>query len=288
MHSAISVDIAYQSCLDLANTHYENFPVASRLLPAWLRPPIAAIYAFARKADDFADEGTIADAERLALLNGYNTQLEALARGDSTVDPVFIALGHTINTYNLAFGQFHKLLAAFKQDVIKTRYENMNDVLAYCDNSANPVGHLLLCLFKRDSRHNIECSNNICSALQIINFLQDIAVDYKKGRIYLPLDEMQQHGITEADIAGQKFTKEWQAFMEQQLDRVEKMMQQGAPLARALPGRVGFEIRLTVVGGLTIIKKLRNRNKTGFTNQPRLRLSDWVKMLTKSVYYPYK
>lgn len=281
-------DSAYQACLHLAQTHYENFPVASRLLPAWIRPPIAAIYAFARHADDFADEGNLSDSERLEHLNEYRHKLYAIEKGNTVSDPVFIALKHAIETHRLPVKQFHKLLAAFKQDVTKKRYATMDEVLDYCDKSANPVGYLLLCLFNRATEKNIGYSNNVCSALQIINFLQDIAVDYKMGRIYLPQDELQKFNINEKHIAERRYTAKWKKFMDLQLDRVKAMMLDGAPLAKELPGRTGLEIRATIVGGLSIIDKLRKQNLYRFPDQPRLNLLDWVRILARSIYYPYK
>jgi squalene synthase HpnC len=281
-------DNAYQACLHLAQTHYENFPVASRLLPAWLRPHVAAIYAFARHADDFADEGDFSDSERLEHLNEYRHKLYDIEKDSTVSDPVFIALKHTIETHRLPTEQFHKLLSAFKQDVTKKRYANIAEVLDYCDRSANPVGYLLLCLFNRTTEKNIAYSNNICSALQIINFLQDISVDYQKDRIYLPQDELQKYRITGKHIAERRHTASWKKFMGSQLDRVEAMMLDGAPLAKVLPGRTGLEIRATVVGGLSIINKLRKQNLYRFPDQPRLDLLDWVKILATAIYYPYK
>jgi len=287
MQTIVTTNSAYQSCLDLAASHYENFPVASRLLPDWMRPPVAAIYAFARHADDFADEGNLNDDERLALLDNYRQQLGNIEKGQDVNDPVFVALKHAIYTHNLPLNPFYKLLSAFTQDVTKKRYTNIDEVLDYCDNSANPVGYLLLCLFKRATENNVAYSNSICSALQIINFLQDISVDYQKGRIYLPQDEMQKFGVTESQIAKSRYSPEWRRFMETQLQRVETMMRTGAPLATILPGRVGYEIRATIMGGMTVIRKLKKQNMTKFNAQPRLHMLDWVKILAGTLYYPY-
>lgn len=287
MDHAINTKAAFQSCLTCAKNHYENFPVASWLLPKQLHHPIAAIYTFARNADDFADEGDLDIAQRLSLLDAYDEQLNRIEQGHSSDDPVFIALKHTIGTYDLPIEQFRKLLSAFRQDIVKTRYTNIADVYDYCDRSANPIGFLLLCLFRKATDKNMGYSNNICTSLQIINFLQDISIDYKKGRIYLPQDEMLRCGITEKYMADKIFDSNWKIFMTQQLDRAEQLLTDGAPLGRVLPGRMGLEIRITVLGGLAIIKKLRKQNQHQFSTQPRLGTIDWVKMFAGMLYYPY-
>lgn len=272
----------------LADTHYENFPVASWLLPASLRSPVATIYAFARQADDFADEGNIEKPERLLLLDSYRQKLEDIQQGRKSDDILFNNLAGIINKHNLPWQAFYDLLSAFSQDVSVNRYKTYSMLLDYCSRSANPVGLLLLHLANRARPELIEKSNAICSALQIINFLQDIAIDYDKGRIYLPLDELEQFNVTEQHIRERIFDSSWQALINFQIDRVEKLMLSGASLSEYLPGRMKYEIRATVSSGLHVIGLLRQRNQYGFTNQPRLRTRDWVMITGKTLLYPYK
>lgn len=271
----------------MANEHYENFPVASWLLPASLRSAVATIYAFARKADDFADEGELETTERIALLDDYRHKLDIIRQGKKTDDPLFENLAATINKHNLPWQAFYDLLSAFRQDVHQHRYNNYAELLGYCSRSANPVGLLLLHLVNRATPELVEKSNAICSALQIINFLQDIAIDYDKGRIYLPLDELEKFAVTEIHIQDRQFDQSWQALIQYQLDRVQTLMLSGADLPNALHGRMKYEIRATVASGIHVIKLLRQRNQTGFTNQPRLQTQDWVKIAIRTLIYPY-
>ena len=271
----------------MASEHYENFPVASWLLPASLRSAVATIYAFARKADDFADEGELEATERIALLEDYRCKLDTMQQGKPVDDPLFQNLASIINHHELPWQAFYDLLSAFTQDVSKHRYHNYAELLDYCSRSANPVGLLLLHLVNHATPELVEKSNAICSALQIINFLQDIVVDYDKGRIYLPLDEFDKFSVTETHIQNRQFDQHWQALIEFQLDRVQTLMLSGADLPNALHGRMKYEIRATVASGLHVIKLLRQRNQTGFSNQPRLQARDWVKIAIRTLIYPY-
>jgi squalene synthase HpnC len=178
--------------LTLANTHYENFPVASVLLPMRLRKPIGLIYSFARQADDFADEGELSPDQRLVLLDGFKQELDLIRTDVAAKTPFFVTLQAMIQAHQLPLAPFYDLLDAFSQDVVKSRYENFAEVMDYCRRSANPIGRLMLHLYGAVTPQNIVYSDAICSALQIINFLQDVAIDYKKDRIYFPLDEMQK------------------------------------------------------------------------------------------------
>lgn len=278
---------AYAHCLALAQQHYENFPVASRLVPAQYRPTIAAIYAFARTADDFADEGDDDNPTRLARLEAYESRLTQLETGNTGNDPVFVALGDSISRYRLPVSLLHDLLSAFRQDVTVKRYARYEDVLDYCRRSANPVGRLLLHMLKQATPPNLERADAICTSLQVINFMQDVSVDFSRGRIYIPQDEMARFDVSEEDIGNRRFSTQWQALMDFQLQRQQQLMYHGAPLARALPGRFGLEMRLTVAGGLAILNKLRQQNLTQFTARPRLGPADWVKMAASLIYYPY-
>lgn len=262
--------------------HYENFPVASILLPRRLRAAVRTIYAFARTADDLADEGDLPPQTRLARLQALRAGLDIIGRGETPADPLMAALAQTVRQHGLPLAPFHDLLDAFIQDVTKTRYAHFGEVMDYCRRSANPIGRLMLALFgDRDPRHQA-WSDGICAALQLINMLQDIAVDYRKGRIYLPQDEMERYGISEAQIAAGRVDALWQQFMKQQIERARRMLAAGAPLGRALPGRLGLEVRLIVLGGERILYKLHEARGDVFRQRPVLGLPDWLYMLRRA------
>ena len=262
--------------------HYENFPVASLLLPARLRRPVAVIYAFARSADDFADEGDDPPAVRLERLEAYRVELKRIAAGESPRMSLFDDVARVIREHRLPLQAFHDLLDAFSQDVVKCRYASFGEVLDYCRRSANPVGRLLLHLFKRAHETELAHSDAICTALQLINFWQDVALDWRKGRVYLPQDEMQSFGVREAHLAEQRCDAAWQALMKFQCDRACEVMRRGAPLGRALAGRIGLEIRVTVQGGLRILEKLRQTGYDAFRQRPVLRWHDWPILLWRA------
>lgn len=263
--------------------HYENFPVASIALPARLRAPVRAIYAFARAADDFADEGDHPAQWRLARLAEYHAHLDALERGETVDHPVFRELAPHIRAHKLPFTLFHDLLGAFEQDCHKTRYADFGEVMHYCRRSANPIGRLLLALYGDEDPRHLAMSDGICSALQLINFLQDVALDWQKGRVYLPQDEMARFGISEAQIAEGRVDALWQQFMKTQIERARKMLQAGAPLGRALKGRVGLEMRLIILGGSRILEKLHASKGDVFRQRPVLTTRDWLGMLWKAL-----
>jgi squalene synthase HpnC len=277
MHQAVD------DSLNLARTHYENFPVASFLLPMRLRRPIALIYAFARNADDFADEGDLPPQQRLALLEGYRRQLDHISAGQPLDDPLFIALAGIIRQHDLPLQLFHDLLDAFSQDVVKTRYENLGEVMDYCRRSANPIGRLLLHLYGEQDERNLAYSDAICSALQIINFLQDVAVDYRKDRIYIPQDELRKFRVSEKQIANGDPEGAWWPLMQFQIERSRRLLQAGAPLGLALRGRIGLEMRSIIAGGETILRKLHRSRGDMFHHRPVLRPWDWTYMMYRAI-----
>ncbi|HET9042252.1 MAG TPA: squalene synthase HpnC [Burkholderiales bacterium] len=262
--------------------HYENFPVASVLLPRRLRPAVAAIYWFARSADDFADEGDLAPAERLARLDCYREALRGIASGRPAADPRFERLAGAIRAHGLPLQAFHDLLDAFSQDVVKRRYANFDEVLDYCRRSANPVGLLMLHLFRAATAQNIRWSDAICTALQLINFWQDVAIDLRKDRIYFPRDEMARHGVSEADLFAARAEAPFRELMAFQVSRARALLESGAPLARAVGGRSGFELRMVVQGGLRILEKIDRVRGDVFRHRPALRGSDWLLMLWRA------
>jgi squalene synthase HpnC len=268
-----------QSAVD----HYENFPVGSVLLPARFRRPVALIYRFAREADDFADEGVESAGVRLARLDGFRQELTRIEAGEPPAIDWFAALGAAIREYHLPVQAFRDLLSAFSQDVVKTRYATYQEVLDYCRRSANPVGRLLLCLYGSPEPQSGAQSDAICSSLQIINFLQDIAIDYAKGRIYLPQDEMARYGITEEQIARHDCSGNWSAFMTFQIDRARALLYSGAPLGRALKGRLGMEMRMIIAGGDRILEKIARVRGDVYRRRPVLRAYDWPLMLLRAL-----
>lgn len=263
--------------------HYENFPVASVLLPAGLRKPVEAIYRFARTADDFADEGVRPDQERLMLLASFGDELRMIERGEPSRLPLFQALGTAIRQHDLPLQLFHDLLSAFAQDVTKKRYADYSEVLDYSRRSANPVGRLLLTLYKAATPQHLRWSDNICSALQIINFLQDIAVDHANGRVYMPQDELARFGVSEESIAAQQVNDAWHSFMTFQINRTRRLLLDGAPLGRALPGRIGLEMRMIIAGGERILNKITAVRHDVFRRRPVLRPWDWPLMLLRTL-----
>jgi len=263
----------YRWCRTLARSHYENFPVASFLLPAQLRNPIAAIYAFARSADDIADEGDATADERLQQLDEIGLALEAIDSGTVPDVPLYQALADTIARNNLPITLFHDLLSAFRQDVRKTRYADFGEVMEYCRRSANPVGRLLLHLTGQASEHNLALSDAVCSALQLVNFLQDIEPDYREnGRIYIPQDEMQRFVISEEDIGQRRNSFQLRLLVQHQIQRASKLLRAGSPLGKVLKGRFGLELRAIILGGARTLEKLYQQED--MFSRPRLDSAD--------------
>ena len=274
---------AYHHCLNLTRSHYENFPVASRLLPRQLQRPISVIYAFARSADDFADEGDLSADIRLARLDDYVSKLDAIRAQQELTDPIFIALADVIARHQLPFEPFYDLLTAFRQDVTKQRYADFAEVLDYCRHSANPVGRLVLHLAREATPDNLRDSDAICSALQLINFWQDLDQDLSENdRIYLPQDEMAACGVTTEQLAARRSDAALRTLLDAQIERARQLLLSGAPLGRRLTGRLGLEIRATVQGGLAVLDALARRED--LFARPRLRRKDWLGILWRAVF----
>ncbi|MDR0380138.1 MAG: squalene synthase HpnC [Candidatus Accumulibacter sp.] len=263
--------------------HYENFPVASFLLPASARRPIEAIYRFARGADDIADEGNASNEERLQELAAYAAELDRIERGEAPESAPFAELASVVAEWKLPLPLFRDLLDAFAQDVVKKRYADFPELLDYCRRSANPVGRLVLHVFGHAGREEQRRSDAICSALQLINFWQDVALDWAKGRVYLPREDLLRFGVDERTIAGRQCTPEWTALLDFQVERTRRMMLSGAPLALELPGRLGWEIRFTVQGGLRILDKIQRSRGDVFRDRPLLGPMDWLRMAGRAV-----
>lgn len=266
--------------------HYENFPVASWLLPARLRPPIEAIYAFARGADDIADEGDAPDSERLLGLARYRLALDRIEAGAIPAEAPFARLAWAVKEYDLPLQLLRDLLDAFAQDVTQKRYATYAELLDYSRRSANPVGRLVLHCFEKTlsgRRFSREDSDAICSALQCINFWQDVAVDWRKGRVYLPQEDLERFGVTEAHIGEQRADEPWRALMAFECNRSRELLMSGRGLAQALPGRLGLEIRATLHGGARILDKIEAAAGDVFRRRPVLKAADWAGILAKAV-----
>ncbi len=274
---------AYECCLRDARQHYENFPVASWLLPVAMRPHVAALYAFARTADDFADEGAWSPAERLELLGSWRSRLHACAAGQIpdrpalagepvNVEAIFVALGATIRTFLLPIEPFEDLLSAFAQDVQVTQYESWNDLLDYCRRSANPVGRLVLRLGSHADARLDACSDAVCTALQLTNFWQDLTQDLDRGRVYLPRETLAAHGAG-AD-PGHPMSIAWRAAMEEAVARTRVFFELGRPLSSMLAGRLRYEIRATWLGGVRILDRIERADFDVASQRPTLGARD--------------
>ncbi len=264
-------------------SHYENFPVASRLVPASLRGAVVAIYAFARAADDFADEGNDPPALRLARLDAYAAMLDRIEQGEVPTAAPFAELAAAISRHGLPVRPFHDLLSAFRQDVLKTRYASFAEVLDYCARSANPIGRLLLHLYHARDPGSLRHADAICTGLQLTNFWQDIAVDWGKGRVYLPEDDLQRFGVSESQIAAGRCNQPWSQLLEFEVARTRALLESGRPLTRALPLRLGLELKFILAGGLRILAAIDAVRGDVFRRRPKLRRRDWVLMAASAL-----
>ena len=273
--SPLILKAAYGYCAAVT----ENFPVASVILPKNIRPAIHAIYAFSRIADDFADEQEFKNI-RMDRLNDWESWLD----DDSLpTNPVFIALHDSIKKHKLPKKLFHDLIAAFKMDVVKTRYENFSEILHYCQHSANPVGRLVLNLFDQSSEELLKLSDYICTALQLTNFWQDIAIDLKKNRIYLPQDECDKFDVPIMALFNHTYNTNFKRLMQYQFERTRDIFNSGKPLGLYLKGKLGVEIRLTWLTGATVLKKIRAVNYDVFNSRPTLKKIDFIKLLFTAI-----
>jgi squalene synthase HpnC len=264
--------------------HYENFPVASWLAPAALRPAIVAIYHFARNADDIADEGDADAAQRLRDLDHYEAMLDRIADGERPDEAPFAPLTDAIRDHRLPLAPFRDLLSAFRQDVLKTRYADFAELLDYCARSANPIGRLLLHLYRIDDGERQRQADAICSGLQLANFWQDVAIDWNKGRVYLPKDDMNRYNVAEAQIADGRCDDRWRALMAFEVQRTRAMLESGRPLTQALPLRLKLELRLVIAGGLRILRSIDAVDGDVFRRRPVLSRGDWAAMSATALF----
>jgi squalene synthase HpnC len=271
---------AYRHCAQLAGSHYENFPVASLAIPRPLRSAVSAVYAFARSADDLADEGELTPEQRLAGLKTLELGVEQDADQFLGGDPVLLAVADTRRRFDLPAAPFLDLISAFSQDVGQRRYQDFGELMSYCRRSANPVGRILLRLYRADTPYNLGCSDAICSALQLINFLQDLRSDLlERDRVYLPQDEMTRFGVCDEDIAEGRANRATGRLIAFQCERAQRLLKAGSPLGRALPGRAGLELRMIVLGGARVLRAKQVHARNAPFYRPTLSASDRVVML---------
>ncbi len=288
MSAKKKLDTAYDFCLKLAKSHYENFPVASVLLPKRLRKPIAVIYAFARTADDYADEGQMSITERLDKLQQYRSHLLEIDTGSyAGENTIFIALNDVIDHHQLPVSLFDDLLSAFMQDVVKNRYQTMEEVLDYCQRSANPVGRLLLHLNTHPTQQQLLQSDAICTALQLINFYQDILQDKQENnRVYIPQDMLAEAGLSEQKIRAEN-SHQFTPVLRHLYQQTMELMIQGIELGNTIDGRLGWEIRAMTLGGLKTLHKLMSQPDANLLQRPRLSRLTKLKILFLSLSKSY-
>jgi squalene synthase HpnC len=275
-----NINEAYNSALEFARNHYENFPVVSYLIPKYLRKHIAIIYWFARTADDIADEGILSAEDKLNRLNEFEVNFRKMLKAEYK-SAYESALHNTIKERELQPEHFTNLLKAFKQDVTKMCYENYGELLDYCRNSANPVGRLILEIYGIKNDEAIIYSDRICTALQITNFLQDVKQDFEKGRIYLPKDEMQKYKVSKIMFEDSEINLNFKQLIEFCVNRTQLLFDEGRNLLKFLKGRLKYEIKWTILGGEAILQKIRKSDYNVLV-RPYLTKKDFIILLFKS------
>jgi hydroxysqualene synthase len=290
----VTVDEAYAICGRLAFTHYENFPVASRLLPPTMRKHVAAVYAYARTADDLADEGAVAVALRHRRLDEWLERLRASTAGgivrtdlETRSEPtvldgaaaanapaIFLALGHTIRAHDLPLSLFEDLVSAFRQDITVHRYDSWASLFDYCRRSANPVGRLVLRIAGRRDASLDDASDAVCTALQLTNFWQDLAIDWRRGRLYVPTEEHEAAGASLESLDREEWTNAWAATLAGCAQRTRALFKRGRPVADAVRGRLRWELRATWLGGMRILDRLERSGYDVFRERPTLGAGD--------------
>jgi squalene synthase HpnC len=281
---------AYAACEQLAKSHYENFPVASRLLPAAMREHVAALYAFARIADDIADEGEVAAEERQAQLRAWQERLHAAAQGQDVKpgtgnrdDLILTAIGHSIRSLDLPLSLFDDLVSAFRQDTMTTRYASWCDVLDYCRRSANPVGRLVLRIAGYRDGSLDRSADALCTALQLTNFWQDFGRDWRVGRLYVPREVQDACGAHEAELVGGRMSSTWARAIESCVDFTRRLFEEGRAVCDGVRGRLRLELRLTWLGGVRILERTEQGRFDLFERRPALRMTDVALLVSRAL-----
>ena len=276
---ARQLDAAYRHCIEIAEQHYENFPTASRLIRPDLRPAIAAIYAFARHADDLADEGEAPAEMRIKQIDAWETLLERCEKDEAISHPIFLALGDSIRQHKLPIDELHNLLVAFRMDVTVHAYASLDELLFYCRHSANPIGRLVLALHGITDPVALHASDKICSALQLVNFWQDLSIDLPRGRCYLP-----EAWLAEADLSSDRLLQAEEneagrigAALELAIRSTEQLLHEGSALLPMLPFRLRLQIAATLRAGNRMLGKI-SRLESPLTQRCHLTHRDWLAM----------
>ncbi len=273
---------SFEYCEKITYEHYENFPVASRFIPFDKRRYIAAIYAFARTADDFADESGYTTAERIESLHQWEERLDQCYDGSSS-HPVFVALAETAERFQIPKELFQNLLTAFRSDVTTNRYESFEQVLEYCSSSANPIGRLVLLLFNYRSELMLMHSDNICTALQLTNFWQDLSIDIARDRLYLPREDLEHFGVREEDVLRKKTSTEFRKLLSYEVARTERLFREGKPLLEEVGKDLRFELKLTWNGGMNILHKIKSQGFDVFRRRPHLSSLDKLRLFLRTL-----
>jgi phytoene synthase len=273
----------YKTSLEAASSHYENFPVVSLFVPRRLRKHVAVIYKYARMADDLADEGDVLPAKRISALNEMESNLK-FALEDKGNNPFYRALSSTINEMQLTPSYFFDLLKAFRQDVEVKRYNTFDGLLDYCRYSANPVGRIILELFGERDPGLALLSDKICTALQLTNFYQDVCIDYAKGRIYIPLEEMKSFGVNENDFELKKINTNFKQLIKLQVHRARELFLLGRPLLEHLPRPLNYEIKWTILGGEKILSRIEANGCDVLSHRPHIGKLEYFNLLIKSIF----
>jgi squalene synthase HpnC len=268
----------------MAVNHYENFPVASRLVPAQLRPAVVAVYRFARAADDLADEGDAPADTRLAALDTFGRALDAIERGETPPLAPFPALATAMRAHALPMQPFRDLLSAFRQDVTTARYATRPELLDYCARSANPVGRIMLALFDVDGAEELRASDAICTGLQLANFWQDVAIDATKGRIYVPEEDLARFGVQAQDVIAGRPGPGWPALMAFETACTRAHFAAGRPLLASLPIRLRLEIGAVIAGGSRILDRIDAVRGDVFRQRPTLTGVDWAAVALRALF----
>jgi squalene synthase HpnC len=281
--STRSIETAFAHCERIARMHYENFPVASFFMSRAYRPYIASIYAFARTADDIADESAMKPEERLLKLDEWEDKLDSCFEGDAG-DPVFIALAETVRRCALPKKAFTDLLTAFRMDVVTKRYQTFDALLGYCRHSANPVGRLVLGVFRDASERTVELSDKICTALQLTNFWQDVSVDLARGRLYIPLEDLERFGYTELDLGRGVVNDRFRQLVRFEVERTAKMFDEGKALLDGIVEDLRFELTLTWLGGRAILGKIEAAGYDVLTGRPAISTAGKASLLLQALF----
>ena len=263
--------------------HYENFPVATFLYPKNIRDAATILYQFARIVDDIADEGNISDEERLKKIEVYQSNLTSLKKNKSNVIPLFIDISEVIKQYSISISLFQRFLDAFKQDVTKKRYKNLNEIINYTNKAAAPAGEMILTLFNKNTKENIKYSNYICHALALIGMSQDFHEDILKNRLYIPTNQMKKFNLHEEDIHNKKFNKNWIKFKKSWIKIIEVSLVKGIPLIKNTNGRLNLQLKIMIGAAKILTRRMNDDNCNLFIKPPKLSRVDWFLLFFKSI-----